>query len=99
MKNFNKFIEEAANSVNKDEEKIPKCPEGQYYDRLQKKCVIMPPRYGGRFWGGSFHKHNGNGYGNGNGSHNGNGNGNGNGGNGNGGNGNGGGGNGGGNGG
>ena len=95
MKNFNKFIEEAANSVNKDEEKIPKCPEGQYYDRLQKKCVIMPPRYGGRFWGGSFHKHNGNG--NGNGSHNGNGNGNGNGGNGNGGNGNGGGGNGGGN--
>ena len=95
MKNFNKFIEEAANSVNKDEEKIPKCPEGQYYDRLQKKCVIMPPRYGGRFWGGSFHKRNGNG--NGNGSNNGNGNGNGNGGNGNGGNGNGGGGNGGGN--
>ena len=94
MKNFNKFIEEAANSVNKDEEKIPKCPEGQYYDRLQKKCVIMPPRYGGRFWGGSFHKRNGNG--NGNGSNNGNGNGNGNGGHGNGGNGNGGGGNGGG---
>ena len=84
MKDFNKFIEEAANSVKNDQqEKIPKCPEGQYYDRLQKKCVIMPPRYGGRFWGGSFHKHNGNG----NGSLNGNGNGNGNGGNGNGGNG------------
>jgi len=95
MKSLNQFIEEAAASVKKDEEKIPKCPDGQYYDRLQKKCVIMPPRYGGRFWGGSFHKHNGNG--NGNGSHNGNGNGNGNGGNGNGGNGNGNGGNGGGN--
>ena len=83
------------------EDKITKCPEGQYYDRLQKKCVIMPPKYGGRYWGGSYHKHhvngkNGNGNGNGNGSHNGNGNGNGNGGHGNGGNGNGGGGNGGG---
>ena len=91
-KKFNKFIEEAANSVKKKEDKIPKCPDGQYYDRKLKKCVIMAPRYGGRFWGGSFHKHNGNG----NGSHNGNGNGNGNGSNGNGGNGNGGGGNGGG---
>ncbi len=81
-KNFNKFIEEAANSVQKKEEKIPNCPDGQYYDRNLKKCVMMAPRYGGRFWGGSFHKRNGNG------SHNGNGNGNG--GNGNGGNGNGG---------
>ena len=92
MKSLNQFIEEAANSV-KEVEKIPKCPDGQYYDRKLKKCVMMAPRYGGRFWGGSFHKHNGNG----NGSNNGNGNGNGNGGNGNGGNGNGNGGNGGGN--
>ena len=83
-KKFSKFIEEAANSVKKDpEEKIPNCPDGQYYDRKLKKCVMMAPRYGGRFWGGTFHKRNGNG----NGSHNGNGNGNGNGGNGNGGNG------------
>jgi hypothetical protein len=93
-KKFNKFIEEAANSVvKKEEEKIPNCPDGQYYDRRLKKCVMMAPRYGGRFWGGTFHKRNGNG----NGAHNGNGNGNGNGGNGNGGNGNGNGGNGGGN--
>ena len=93
-KKFNKFIEEAANSVKKkEEEKIPKCPEGQYYDPQSKKCV-MPPKYGGRFWGGTFHKPTN---GNGNGSHNGNGNGNGNGGNGNGGHGNGNGGNGGGN--
>ena len=96
-KDFNKFIEEAAQSVQKKEDKIPKCPDGQYYDISLKRCVIMPPRYGGRFWGGTFHKRNGNGNGNGNGSHNGNGNGNGNGGHGNGGNGNGGGGNGGGN--
>ena len=51
-KNFSKFIEEAANSVKKDpEEKIPNCPEGQYYDRKLKKCVMMAPRYGGRFRG------------------------------------------------
>jgi len=94
-KNFNKFIEEAANSVKKkEEEKIPKCPDGQYYDPKLKRCVIMPPKYGGRFWGGTFHKPTN---GNGNGSHNGNGNGNGNGSNGNGGHGNGNGGNGGGN--
>ena len=93
-KDFNKFIEEAAQSVQKKEDKIPKCPDGQYYDISLKRCVIMPPRYGGRFWGGTFHKPTN---GNGNGSHNGNGNGNGNGGHGNGGNGNGGGGNGGGN--
>ena len=66
-KNFNKFIEEAANSVKKKEEKIPKCPEGQYYDPKLKRCVIMPPKYGGRFWGGTFHKPNGNGHSNGNG--------------------------------
>tara|TARA_R100000458_G_C8184571_1_gene180412 strand:- start:487 stop:780 length:294 start_codon:yes stop_codon:yes gene_type:complete len=93
-KNFNKFIEEAAKSVQKKEEKIPKCPEGQYYDPQLKRCVIMPRKYGGRFWGGTFHKPTN---GNGNGAHNGNGNGNGNGSNGNGGNGNGNGGNGGGN--
>ena len=67
MKSLNQFIEQAANSVKKEEEKIPKCPEGQYYDRLRKKCVIMPPKYGGRYWGGTFHKPtNGNGNGNGN---------------------------------
>ena len=93
-KDFNKFIEEAAQSVQKKEDKIPKCPDGQYYDISLKRCVIMPPKYGGRFWGGTFHKPTN---GNGNGSHNGNGNGNGNGGNGNGGHGNGNGGNGGGN--
>ena len=99
MKNFKEFVKEATTS--KKEDKIPKCPEGQYYDRLRQKCVMMPPKYGGRYWGGSYHKPhqngiNGNGNGNGNGSHNGNGNSNGNGGHGNGGNGNGGGGNGGG---
>ena len=59
-----------------------KCPEGKYYDALQKKCVNMPKSVGGRWWGGSHHHHrqdhsstgNGNGNGNGNGS-NGNGNG------------------------
>jgi hypothetical protein len=68
MKSLNQFIEEAANSVKKkEEEKIPKCPEGQYYDPKLKRCVIMPPKYGGRFWGGTFHKPNGNGHSNGNG--------------------------------
>ena len=88
-KDFNKFIEEAAQSVQKKEDKIPKCPDGQYYDISLKRCVIMPPKYGGRFWGGTFHKPTN---GNGNGSSNGHGNGangNGNSGNGNGGNGNG----------
>ena len=91
MKSLNQFIEEAANSVQKKDDTIPKCPDGQYYDIKSKKCVIMPPKYGGRFWGGTFHKPN-NGNGNSNGHSNGNGNGaNGNGisGNGNGGNGNG----------
>ena len=78
MKSLNQFIEEAAKSVDKKEER-PKCPDGQYYDPLRKKCVIMPAKYGGRFWGGTFHKPT-NGNGNGNGSHNGNGSGNGNGG-------------------
>jgi|TARA_B100000287_G_scaffold391106_1_gene402515 hypothetical protein len=73
MKSLNQFIEEAANSVKKkEEEKIPKCPEGQYYDPKLKRCMVMPPKYGGRFWGGTFHKPNGN---NGNGHSNGNGNG------------------------
>ncbi len=46
MKSLNQFIEEAANSVKKkEEEKIPKCPEGQYYDPKLKRCVIMPPKY------------------------------------------------------
>ena len=89
MKSLNQFIEEAAKTVQKKEEKIPKCPDGQYYDPKLKRCVIMPPKYGGRFWGGTFHKPtngNGNGHSNGNGNGaNGNGNsGNGNGGNGNG---------------
>ncbi len=89
MKDFDKFIEEAA---------AKRCPPGKYYDG--KKCSI-PPRgfHVGR--GGYIEPDEGengkkNGNGNGNGSHNGNGNGNGNGGNGNGGGGNGGGGNGGG---
>ena len=89
MKSLNQFIEEAAKNVKKEEEKIPKCPDGQYYDPKLKRCVIMPPKYGGRFWGGTFHKSTN---GNGNGSSNGHGNGangNGNSGNGNGGNGNG----------
>ena len=70
MKSLNQFIEEAAKTVKKEEEKIPKCPEGQYYDPKLKRCVIMPPKYGGRFWGGTFHKStngNGNGHSNGNG--------------------------------
>ena len=79
-KSLNDFIEQAAKSVDKKEQR-PKCPEGQYYDPIRQKCVIMPAKYGGRFWGGTFHKPtNGNGNGNGNGSHNGNGGGNGNGG-------------------
>ena len=89
MKSLNQFIEEAAKNVKKEEEKIPKCPDGQYYDINLKRCVIMPPKYGGRFWGGTFHKPtNGNGNGSSNGYGNG-ANGNGNSGNGNGGNGNG----------
>ena len=70
MKSLNQFIEEAAKTVKKEEEKIPKCPDGQYYDPKLKRCVIMPPKYGGRFWGGTFHKStngNGNGHSNGNG--------------------------------
>ena len=70
MKSLNQFIEEAAKTVQKKEEKIPKCPDGQYYDINLKRCVIMPPKYGGRFWGGTFHKStngNGNGHSNGNG--------------------------------
>ena len=70
MKSLNQFIEEAAKNVKKEEEKIPKCPDGQYYDISLKRCVIMPPKYGGRFWGGTFHKStngNGNGHSNGNG--------------------------------
>ena len=68
MKSLNQFIEEAANSVKKkEEEKIPKCPEGQYYDPKLKRCVIIPPKCGGRFWGGTLHKPNGNGHSNGNG--------------------------------
>ena len=70
MKSLNQFIEEAAKNVKKEEEKIPKCPDGQYYDINLKRCVIMPPKYGGRFWGGTFHKStngNGNGHSNGNG--------------------------------
>ena len=70
MKSLNQFIEEAAKNVKKEEEKIPKCPDGQYYDPKLKRCVIMPPKYGGRFWGGTFHKStngNGNGHSNGNG--------------------------------
>ena len=89
MKSLNQFIEAAAKNAKKEEEKIPKCPDGQYYDINLKRCVIMPPKYGGRFWGGTFHKSTN---GNGNGSSNGHGNGangNGNSGNGNGGNGNG----------
>ena len=89
MKSLNQFIEQAAKKVKKEEEKIPQCPDGQYYDINLKRCVIMPPKYGGRFWGGTFHKPTN---GNGNGSSNGHGNGangNGNSGNGNGGNGNG----------
>ena len=89
MKSLNQFIEEAAKNAKKEEEKIPKCPDGQYYDINLKRCVIMPPKYGGRFWGGTFHKSTN---GNANGSSNGHGNGangNGNSGNGNGGNGNG----------
>ena len=79
MKSLNQFIEEAAKTVQKKEEKIPKCPDGQYYDINLKRCVIMPPKYGGRFWGGTFHKPtNGNGNGSSNGYGNGaNGNGNG----------------------
>ena len=89
MKSLNQFIEEAAKNAKKEEEKIPKCPDGQYYDINLKRCVIMPPKYGGRFWGGTFHKPtNGNGNGSSNGYGNG-ANGNGNSGNGNGGNGNG----------
>ena len=89
MKSLNQFIEEAAKNAKKEEEKIPKCPDGQYYDINLKRCVIMPPKYGGRFWGGTFHKStNGNGNGSSNGYGNG-ANGNGNSGNGNGGNGNG----------
>jgi len=72
MKSLNQFIEEAAKTVKKEEEKIPKCPDGQYYDPKLKRCVIMPPKYGGRFWGGTFHKPTN---GNGNGSSNGHGNG------------------------
>ena len=56
MKSLNQFIEEAAKTVQKKDEKIPKCPDGQYYDINLKRCVIMPPKYGGRFWGGTFHK-------------------------------------------
>ena len=84
MKDFDKFIEEAAEK---------RCPPGKYYDG--KKCSV-PPRgfHVGR--GGYIEPDDNNKNGNGNGSHNGNGNGNGNGGNGNGGGGNGGGGNGGG---
>ena len=70
MKSLNQFIEEAAKNAKKEEEKIPKCPDGQYYDINLKRCVIMPPKYGGRFWGGTFHKStngNGNGHSNGNG--------------------------------
>ena len=66
MKSLNDFIEEAANSVQR-----PKCPDGQYYDIIRQKCVVMPAKYGGRYWGGSFHSRsnkNGNGNGNGNGS-------------------------------
>ena len=74
MKSLNQFIEEAAKNAKKEEEKIPKCPDGQYYDINLKRCVIMPPKYGGRFWGGTFHKST-NGNGNGNGSSNGHGNG------------------------
>jgi hypothetical protein len=84
-------------AVKNKEEKIPKCGEGQYYDAMRQKCVNLPPRYQGRWWGGYYHQRatngkNGNGNGNGNGSYNGNGNGNGNGGGNGGGNGNGGGG-------
>jgi len=88
MKDFDRFIEEAA---------AKRCPPGKYYDG--KKCSI-PPRgfHVGR--GGYIEpdddSENGKKNGNGNGSHNGNGSGNGNGGNGNGSGGNGGGGNGGG---
>ena len=71
MKSLNQFIEEAAKNAKKEEEKIPKCPDGQYYDINLKRCVIMPPKYGGRFWGGTFHKSTN---GNGNGSSNGHGN-------------------------
>ena len=83
MKDFDRFIEEAATK---------RCPPGKYYDG--KKCVIVPRGYHvGR--GGYIEPDEGeNGKKNGNGSHNGNGNGNGHSGNGNGGNGNGGGGNG-----
>ena len=89
MKEFDKFIEEAA---------AKRCPPGKYFDG--KKCSL-PPR-GFHVGRGMLEPdddgENGNGKknGNGNGSHNGNGSGNGNGGNGNGGGGNGGGGNGGG---
>jgi len=87
MKDFDRFIEEAAEK---------RCPPGKYYDG--NKCVI-PPRgfHVGR--GATLEPdegENGKKNGNGNGAHNGNGSGNGNGGNGNGGGGNGGGGNGGG---
>ena len=74
MKSLNKFIEEAAKSVEK-----PNCPEGSYYDPIKKKCVKMTTKYGRGFYGGGYHSHshkNGNGNGNGsNGTSNGNGNG------------------------
>ena len=89
MKDFDRFIEEAAEK---------RCPPGKYYDG--KKCSIPPRGFhvgrGGYIEPDDNDGENGKKNGNGNGSHNGNGNGNGNGGNGNGSGGNGGGGNGGG---
>ena len=86
MKNFDKFIEEAATK---------RCPQGQYYCHTDKKCKKIPRGYhvgrGGYVEPDEDGKKNGSN--NGNGNSNGNG-GNGNGGNGNGGSGNGGGGNG-----
>tara|TARA_B100001250_G_scaffold408315_1_gene430503 strand:+ start:637 stop:912 length:276 start_codon:yes stop_codon:yes gene_type:complete len=89
MKDFDRFIEEAAEK---------RCPPGKYYDG--KKCSIPPRGFHvgrrGYIEPDDNDGENGKKNGNGNGSHNGNGNGNGNGGNGNGSGGNGGGGNGGG---
>tara|TARA_R100000008_G_C3553899_1_gene152072 strand:+ start:846 stop:1118 length:273 start_codon:yes stop_codon:yes gene_type:complete len=84
MKEFDKFIEEAA---------IKRCPQGQYYCYTDKKCKKIPHGYHIGRGGYLAHDHDENGNGKKkNGSNNGNGNGNGNGGsNGNGGNGNGGG--------
>jgi hypothetical protein len=77
MKDFDRFIEEAA---------AKRCPNGEFYDLEGKKCRIIPRGYhmGGRGYIEPDENGKKNGNGNGNGSHNGNGNGNGHGGNGNG---------------